>query len=68
VDIDLHGQVPILHVAWHGRSSCPPPHALQFVSTDAQNPLGLQVLQGDWAVPKVFCEFLYLVLRFHAVF
>jgi hypothetical protein len=41
---------------------------LQFVSIDAQNPSGLQVLQGDWAVPKVFCEFLYLVLRFHAVF
>jgi hypothetical protein len=41
---------------------------LQFVSIDAQNLLGLLVLQGDWAVPKVFCEFLYLVLRFHAVF
>jgi hypothetical protein len=41
---------------------------LQFVSIDAQTLVGLQVLQGDWAVPMVFCEFLFLVFRFYAVF
>jgi len=41
---------------------------LQLVSNDAQSLEGLQVLQGDWAVPTVFCAFLYRVFRLREVF